>query len=220
VLVEPRSLPEFDSFGRNLCCDSTWAFVAEIIRNTMDAMVLGSSSLLMNASAEKLSSLHIFAGLTKEDATAVWRSVVQKRFDAGTQILEEGAGVQALWIILEGECIVSRSCGTSGVRELAQLKAGDVFGEMSFIRTAPHSANIVAKTDVLTCAWRRKDFLKLAQESPHAGYQIAANIAAVLAERLRRMDYWICDLMARPDTQSHRDEWEKFRSAVYTNWQF
>lgn len=174
----------------------------------------------MNAPSEKLASLHIFGGLTREDATAIWHSVVHKRFTAGTQILEEGAAVQALWLIIEGECIVSRSCGDGGLRELAHLKAGDVFGEMSFIRTAPHSANIVAKTDVVACAWRREDFLKLAEQSPRAGFQIASNVAAVLAERIRRMDQWICDLMAQPDTRLHRDEWERFRSAVYTNWQF
>ncbi len=174
----------------------------------------------MNAPSEKLSSLQIFGGLTQEDATAIWHSVVQKRFEAGTQILQEGAGIQALWIILEGECVVSRGCGNGDNRELARLKAGDVFGEMSFIRSAPHSANIVAETDVVACAWLRDDFLKLAERSPHAGYQIAANIAAVLAERIRRMDQWICDLMTQPDTKLNRDEWEVFRSAVYTNWQF
>lgn len=174
----------------------------------------------MNAPSDKLSSLHIFGGLTKEEATAVWHSVEHRRFAAGSQILEEGAGIQALWIILEGECVVSRECGNGENQELARLKAGDVFGEMSFIRSAPHSANILAETDVVTCAWKREDFLKLSEESPHAGYQIASNIAAVLAERIRRMDTWICDLMMQPDTQSHRDEWENFRSAVYTNWQF
>jgi CRP/FNR family transcriptional regulator len=174
----------------------------------------------MNTPSEKVSSLQIFDGLTTEDATAVWHSVVQKRFTAGTQILEEGAAVQALWIILEGECVVSRGCANGSARELARLKTGDVFGEMSFIRTAPHSASIVASTDVLACAWLRKDYLKLAEERPQAGFQIAANIAAVLAERIRRMDHWICDLMAQPETQLPRDEWESFRSAVYTNWQF
>lgn len=174
----------------------------------------------MNAPSEKLSSLHIFGGLSKEDAIAIWHSVVHRRFRAGTQILAEGAGVQALWIIIEGECVVSRSCGNGNQHELARLKPGDVFGEMSFIRTAPHSANIVAETDVVTCAWMRDDYLKLTQESPQAGFQIAANIAAVLAERIRRMDHWICDLMEQPDAQSHRDEWEVFRAAVYTNWQF
>ena len=174
----------------------------------------------MQASSDKLSSLHIFGGLSKEDSTAVWHSVEHHRFEAGSQILEEGAAVQALWIILEGECVVRRSCGNGECRELARLTAGDVFGEMSFIRTAPHSANILAQTDVVTCAWKREDFLKLTEASPQAGFQIAANIAAVLAERIRRMDDWICDLMMQPDTQSHRDEWESFRSAVYTNWHF
>jgi CRP/FNR family transcriptional regulator, cyclic AMP receptor protein len=174
----------------------------------------------MNAPSERLSSLPIFGGLTKEEATEVWHRVVHRRFEAGAQILEEGAGVQALWIIIEGECSVSRSDGNGCKRELARLRAGDVFGEMSFIRTAPHSANIFAETDVVTCAWLRDDFLQLTQQSPHAGYQISSNVAAVLAERIRRMDHWICDLMGQPDTESHRDEWETFRSAVYTNWQF
>lgn len=174
----------------------------------------------MNISGDRLSSLHIFGGLSKDEASEVWGSVLEQRFAAGTQILEEGAGVQALWIILEGECVVSRNCGNGNDRELARLKAGDVFGEMSFIRTAPHSANIFAKTDVFTCAWKRDDFLKLTDQNPRAGFQIAANIAAVLAERIRRMDQWMCELMEQPDAQQHRNEWEHFRSAVYTNWEF
>jgi len=173
----------------------------------------------MSDSVPQLSSFHIFGGLSKDAATTVWHSVVQKRFNAGDQILSEGDAVQALWIILEGECTVSRSCGNGGSQELARLKAGDVFGEMSFMCTAPHSASIVAETEVFTCAWLRDDFLKLSAENPHAGFQIAANIASVLAERIRRMDTWICELMDQPDTQQHRDEWESFRSAVYTNWQ-
>ena len=50
--------------------------------------------------------------------------------------------------------------------------------------------------------------------------QISFNIAAVLAERLRRMDSWVCELMNRPEEAERRDEWQDFRSAVYTNWQF
>ena len=174
----------------------------------------------MDVSADQLSSFYIFGGLSKRDASDVWSRVVEMRFPAGSQILSEGAGVQALWIILDGECIVSRNCGKGSSRELARLAAGDVFGEMSFIRSAPHSASIVAETDVLTYAWMRDDFLKFTDRNPRAGFQIAANIAAVLSERIRRMDRWICELMDHPDTERHRNEWERFRSAVYRNWEF
>ena len=68
------------------------------------------------------------------------------------------------------------------------------------------------------CTFTREDFLLLAKERPEVGFRITANIAGVLAERLRRMDTWICELVDRPDAESHRDEWQKFRSAVYTNW--
>ena len=174
----------------------------------------------MHASSDTLSSVHIFGGLTREEATAVWHTVVQKRFDAGSRILEEGDNVQALWIILEGECVVTRDCGNGHRRELARLGPGDVFGEMSFVQTAPHSASIDAVTKVFTAAWRREDFQKLTEKNPRAGFRIVSNIAAVLAERIRRMDQWVCDLMDHPGTETHRDEWENFRAAVYTNWQF
>ena len=62
--------------------------------------------------------------------------------------------------------------------------------------------------------------LQLAKDHPSAAYQITLNIAAVLSERLRRMDAWVCDMVESPNGHDYRDEWQSFRSAVYTNWAF
>ena len=175
---------------------------------------------MMNMKAQDLTSLQIFRGLDSEAAASICRSLERMEFDQEQSIWKEGDDTQALWIILSGECIVSRSCSENDERILAVLTAGDVFGEMSFVRTAPHSASILSATPVSVCRYRREDFLELADERPDAAYRITSNIAAVLAERLRRMDTWMCDLVDGPRGQDYRDEWQNFRSAVYTNWNF
>lgn len=167
-----------------------------------------------------LTHLEIFEGLSDETAQIVCDSLEIKEYGTEETILNEGDQVQALWIILEGKCVVSRCCRPGDDRILAELEAGDVFGEMSFVRTAPHSASIQTKSDVKVGAYRRDDFLKLLETHPVAACQISSNIASVLAERLRRMDTWVCDLFETPEGNDHRDEWQSFRSAVYTNWKF
>ncbi len=173
----------------------------------------------MNMLINHLTSLQIFRGLEDDSATKICASLETMEFAANETILSEGDDTQALWIILSGECTVSRTC-ESDERILAVLNAGDVFGEMAFVRTAPHSASIISATPVRVCCYQRDDFLKLAEEQPRAAYQITSNIAAVLAERLRRMDTWVCDLFETTVGDNHRDEWQSFRSAVYTNWEF
>ena len=174
----------------------------------------------MNMLDRELTSLQLFSGLEHEDASHICNTLQMSEFAANKAILNEGETIQALWIILSGECMVSRSAESGPEQPLALLTAGDVFGEMSFVRTAPHSASIRAVTDVTACCYRREDFLKLSQQHPNIALQVTSNIADVLARRLRRMDTWVCNIMARPEESEHRSEWEKFRAAVYTNWNF
>jgi len=174
----------------------------------------------MNMLNHELNSLQLLNGLEYEDASHICSALRTSEFAANEAILNEGECIQALWIILSGECMVSRSAETGPEQPLALLKPGDVFGEMSFVRTAPHSASIRAVTDVTACCYHREDFLKLSQQHPNIALHVTSNIADVLAERLRRMDTWVCEIMTRPEENEHRSEWETFRSAVYTNWNF
>jgi len=174
----------------------------------------------MNMISHELTALQIFSGLDDEDARRICDDLQTSHFKTGQAILNEGESVQVLWIILEGKCVVSRACSVNDERILALLNSGDVFGEMSFVRTAPHSASIKAVTDVTACCYRREDFLQLLKDRPEAAWRVTSNIAAVLAERLRRMDTWVCELVEGPKGSDHRDEWQNFRSAVYTNWNF
>ena len=70
-------------------------------------------------------------------------------FRPGEEILTEGLTYHSLWIILSGRCEVVKSSNGGKPHRLAVLEPGCVFGEMSFLDTAPHSASVRTLSDVV-----------------------------------------------------------------------
>ncbi|MCA9034694.1 MAG: cyclic nucleotide-binding domain-containing protein [Planctomycetaceae bacterium] len=165
-----------------------------------------------------LRQLPLFNGISESEATLITSDMTTMKFDAGATILHEGKSIQALWIILQGSCRVIRTASDRSERVLDELRTGDTFGEMSFVRSAPHSATVRAVSEVAVCTWTREDFLKLAESHPTASFRIVSHIAAVLSDRLRRMDEWICEFVENHEQPHRQNEWQNFRSVVYSNW--
>jgi len=106
-------------------------------------------------------------------------------------------------------------------QRLTVLDAGSVFGEMSFFQPAPHSASIRTLSAVEVHRLSRKDFESLETDHAPAARKILVNTVKLLAERLRSMDEWICELVERPDgATTHQKEWRDFRAKLYTDWHF
>lgn len=168
-----------------------------------------------------LAEFRIFEGMTAEDRTELLERMELHKYTPEDRILREGLSIQILWVIVKGHCIVTKTVGEDQ-RTLAELGPGDIFGEMSFFRSAPHSASIKTLTDVEVLMLRRDKYDELESAGSTAAYRIATNTAAVLAERLRRMDDWICDFVEHPEDHidEGKEEWQQFRAKVYTNWDF
>lgn len=136
-------------------------------------------------------------------------------------ILREGKTFQVLWIIARGECEVYKMVKPGVEQRLTVLDTGSIFGEMSFFQPAPHSASVRALTEVEVMRLSREEFETLQETSPSAVQKMLVNSVKILAERLRRMDDWTCELFERPDgPNNHRKEWRDFRSKLYTDWHF
>jgi CRP-like cAMP-binding protein len=125
-----------------------------------------------------------------------------------------------LWVIVNGRCQVLKNNHHGGKQELATLDKCCVFGEMSFFHPAPHSASVRCLTDVGLLRFSRESYDRLLAASPQAAHKLALNTIAVLAERVRNMDNWTCDLVDKTDAGKHREEWREFRSKLYSEWQF
>jgi len=76
---------------------------------------------------------------------------------AGTLIFEEGSPAQNMYLIREGVVEIFLP-EIEGRKVLANLKAGEFFGEMALIDRRPRMASARAKTDVVLASVSLKDF--------------------------------------------------------------
>lgn len=163
----------------------------------------------------------LFWNMTESEVGEVRRRLTPEVYPKGNVILREGKSFQVLWIIVKGECEVFKMVKPDVEQRLTILDPGSVFGEMSFFQPAPHSASVRAVTEVEVMRLARKEFEELETVSPPVVQKMLANTVRVLADRLRRMDDWTCELFERPDgPETHRKEWRDFRSKLYTDWHF
>ncbi len=117
----------------------------------------------------------IFHSLAKATLFDVARKTDEVTYPAGATVVREGDPGGALYIIVEGTVEVH----THG-RVVAEMTAGDFFGEISLFDDKPRSATIVAVDDVvvLTLSW--SDFEPLLNAP-----SVARAALRSLAERVR-----------------------------------
>lgn len=168
----------------------------------------------MTAVLDMLEHIPILADCPLDDRLEFDRRVDRRTFQKGEAILVEGRTDPALWLILEGRCEVVKSGNGHGERRLAALEPGGVFGEMSFLKTAPHSATVRALTDVVVARLTPQAFDELREASPSAAYCIVMNLVTLLSDRLRRMDDRVCELLAQT-SDDRQQEWQDFRARLF-----
>jgi CRP-like cAMP-binding protein len=167
-----------------------------------------------------LNGCPILRGLTESERRQVGELLERHTYSAGETIICEGKTTRILWILAGGRCEVVKTMKHGGEQQLAVLEPGAIFGEMSFFSPAPHSASVRALSDVEVLLLPREEYDRIEHGGSKVAYKLMLNAGKVLAERLRRMDEWTCELIDRPDVANHRDEWREFQSKLYSEWDF
>ncbi len=126
---------------------------------------------------DRLSTVPIFSGCSKRELQTIARAVKPLEHKAGTVIAAEGQPGAGLFIIDEGEALV-----TIGGRKVNHLKAGDFFGEMALLDGGPRTATVTAKTDVRLLALTEWVYRGMLVEHP----SIALRTLEAMAARLRK----------------------------------
>ncbi len=117
----------------------------------------------------------IFRGLTKETLFDVARKTDEVTYPSGATVVREGDPGDALYIIVEGSVEV-----LTGGRVVAQMTAGDFFGEISLFDKEPRSATVVAVDDVVLLTLKSSDFETLLKI-----HYVARTALESLAKRFR-----------------------------------
>lgn len=117
----------------------------------------------------------IFRGLTKATLLDVARKTGKETYPSGATVVREGDPGDALCIIVEGSVEVR-----TGGRVVAQMTAGDFFGEISLFDGEPRSATVVAVDDVVLLTLKSSDFEALLKI-----HYVARTALESLAKRVR-----------------------------------
>jgi len=133
----------------------------------------------------------------------------------GEQIIAQGRLMHNLWIVLAGRCQVTRRTESGCQLNLAELGANTQFGEMSFFHPSPHSADVVALTEMELLRISRADYDRWFAAGNPVALKLTLNCVEQLAERLRRMDAWITELVCKEDHQPSTTEWTSFRELIF-----
>ena len=99
-----------------------------------------------------------------------------RTFTDGETIVRQGEIADRFYVILAGECEVSRVTGAAP-QALAQLKAGDYFGESGLLAGAPRNASVLARGSAQVVSLSRTAF----SIAMHHGFPTASDLARVIS---------------------------------------
>ncbi len=128
-----------------------------------------------------LQSIPLFESLSKDARDFIEDRLKRESFASGEVIVRQGDTGDSLYMITDGLVKVTKRDRTGKSRELARLRTGDYFGEMSLLAGQPRSADIVAVTDTDTVMLCKEDMDRIMLEYP----AIAVHFSKVLTKRLR-----------------------------------
>ncbi|HEV3342248.1 MAG TPA: cyclic nucleotide-binding domain-containing protein [Pirellulales bacterium] len=172
-------------------------------------------------SLELSKKIPMFRGFSGPEWERLMRIAELSEVAPGELIITQGEHSQRLWVLLEGTCEVFLNSSEGKPAEpttLATLEPYANFGEMSFFHPAPHSASVRAKSAVKLLSIDRSHFESLCNQEASAACKLALNAVASLAERLRRMDEWVDELVHRGQAAQRIPEWNRLRATLFDGW--
>jgi CRP-like cAMP-binding protein len=130
-----------------------------------------------------LRGLKLLAGLSPSQLEDVSGRLKPVRYRQGETIIREGDPGQDMYFIESGRVRVVRGTGPQALL-LAELGAGDLFGEMALLTGSPRSATVTALSEMNLWAMSQADFDALVTAYPN----LALALSRLLSERLRSTD--------------------------------
>lgn len=132
-------------------------------------------ALRRDAKIELLKRVPLFSGCSKSELRELAKSADELDIREGTVLTREGRPAREFFVLIDGTARV-----TKGEKKIADLGAGDWFGEIALITNSPRTATVTATSpgDVLVITDRR--FHSVVETMP----SIALKVLATVGERL------------------------------------
>ena len=132
----------------------------------------------------RLKDSALFASLTPLELKIVDGLMHERRYLTEEIIFDEGEEGQALYLVMSGRVLISRSVD-SQVEVVAELSAGSFFGDLALLDNSPRNAQARALDNCELAVFFRADFMALMETDAVIGYKISLALARQLGGRLR-----------------------------------
>ncbi|MFH0975745.1 MAG: GGDEF domain-containing protein [Spirochaetota bacterium] len=158
-------------------------------------LLIEKIQLLRNAS--------LFSKLREAELEIVAAYSEYYTFNQGQTIFSEGSNAEVLYIIKDGEVLISKEKKNLGVIDLARYISNESFGEMSLLTNKSRTAKAVAEKDttVLIFPMEGVKFKDVLEKHPEISARILHKFLAIIAGRIRNTNRlisertpWIRDL--------------------------
>ena len=134
-------------------------------------------ALRRDAKMELLKSAPLFAGCSKSELRALASSADELDLREGTVLTREGRAGREFFVLVSGTAKV-----TKNGRKVADLSAGDWFGEIALLTDTPRTATVTATSPVDVLVITDRSFRRTVETMP----SIALKILSSVGDRLAR----------------------------------
>jgi len=149
---------------------------------------------------------NLFSGLNDEEITKLKSYMEPRKFRPLEAIFLEDMEGNAIYLVNEGTVKISKIADDEDgadnqetERVMTYFRAGDIFGEMSFIDDLPRSASSYAVEETELYIFRRTSFDRMVKDDPVFAIKVLMNIARIISQRLRRTDEILIYLATQMD---------------------
>src|SRR3954464_5192054 len=125
----------------------------------------------------------LFRTLSAEQRLRTIGAMVRQDLVRGEMLVARGEASDSLFMVLHGALAVRRAGEPDPI---AELRAGELVGEIGFFANVPRTANVIAIRDTSVLALTRAAYQDLAQDNPAIAEALLAALARRFAQTTER----------------------------------
>jgi CRP/FNR family cyclic AMP-dependent transcriptional regulator len=151
-----------------------------------------------DAKAHDWPIVSFLAGLSARQRADLLGRGVQRRYERGRTLLDQGTAGRAVLILCDGVVKISALSADGHESVLGLRTRGDLIGEMAFVTGAPRSARVVAATPTDARMLTESEFTAYLAAWPAAASEVTAAVVRKLRKaNERRAEFLTCSAAAR-----------------------
>jgi CRP-like cAMP-binding protein len=140
-----------------------------------------------------LQKIHVFKGLSVEQAALLIQICKSRAFESNTQIYEAGEPSVDMLVLVQGKLRVLSRTG----QQLAEVEPGASTGEMGVFTGHPRAATIVAAQKSMALVIEKPALRNLLNREPDIKGIVLENVVELLAQRLAETNEQVARLKAQ-----------------------